>query len=166
MSNNKNFELREWQLSDLPVLKDLLYESIFLPEGTEPPPRNIIETPEIAIYIRDFGSKKDDYCLLAEIDGKIIGGVWVRILSDEIKGFGNIDNQTPEFAISLLKEYRNQGIGTKLMIEMIDYLKNKDYRQVSLSVQKENYAVKMYKKLGFEIISENEQDYLMVLKLK
>jgi ribosomal protein S18 acetylase RimI-like enzyme len=150
---------------ELPILKDLQYEAIFIPEGIEPPPFKIIEQPEIAVYINDFGKKKDDYCLVAEIDRKIVGGVWVRILSGEIKGFGNIDNETPEFAISLFKEYRNQGIGTKLMLAMIDYLKNKGYKQCSLSVQKVNYAVKMYKNVGFEIVKENEEDYLMVLKL-
>ncbi len=71
---------------------------------------------------------------------------------DEIKGFGNIDNETPEFAISLFKEYRNKGIGTDLMIKIINYLLEKGYKQTSLSVAKNNYALKLYKKLGFKII--------------
>ncbi|MFV0538664.1 MAG: GNAT family N-acetyltransferase, partial [Dysgonomonas sp.] len=79
--------------------------------------------------------------------------------------FGNVDDATPEFAISLLKEYRNQGIGTSLMQQMIAYLKEKEYRQASLSVDKNNYAKKMYQKLGFNIIKENEHDYLMVIDL-
>jgi len=110
--------------------------------------------------------KKDDYCLVAECKGKIIGAVWVRILSGDKKGYGYVDDETPEFAISLFKEYRNLGIGTLLMQQMIEHLKKQEYTQTSLSVQKENYAVKMYQKLGFEIISENKEDYLMVLKLK
>jgi len=52
------------------------------------------------------------------------------------------------------------------MLTMIKYLQERDYIQTSLSVQKENYAVKLYKKLGFEIIHENNEDYLMLLKLK
>ena len=162
----KSVVIRSLTKDDLPVLKDLLYESIYLPKGAEPLPRNIIERPEIDVYIRDFGSKKDDYCLLAELNGKIAGGVWVRILSGKIKGFGNIDPETPEFAISVFKEYRNLGIGTALMLQMIEFMTNKSYKQLSLSVQKENYAVKMYKKLGFKIVHENEHDYLMVLKLR
>ena len=174
---NNNFELRKWQLSDaalairhfnkhdFPILAKLQYEAIFIPEGVEPPPYEIIQQPEIDVYIRNFGEKQDDCCLLAEIDGKIIGGVWVRILSGEIKGFGYVDDETPEFAISLFKEYRNQGIGTKLMLEMIDYLRNKGYKQCSLAVQKDNYAVKMYKNVGFKTVKEKEQEYLMVLNL-
>jgi len=157
--------IRPLDKEDLPILKDLLYEAIFIPEGVELPPRDIIEKPEVEVYIRDFGAKKDDLCLLATIYGKIVGGVWVRTLADEIKGFGNIDPETPEFAISVFKEYRNMGIGTALMQHMLDFMTHKGYKQTSLSVDKANYAVKMYKKLGFEIIRENEHDYIMVCKL-
>ena len=104
--------------------------------------------------------------MVADLNGRIIGAVWVRILADEIKGYGYMDAQTPEFVISLFKEYRNRRIGTLLMQKMIDYLKEKGYAQTSLSVQKQNCAVKMYHKLGFEIFSENKDDYLMVLSLK
>ena len=163
---NNNISIRPLRKDEIYRLDDLLYESIFLPKGVEAFPRDIIKKPEISVYIKDFGSKKDDYCLVADLNGEIIGGVWVRILADDIKGFGNIDPQTPEFAISIFNEYRNQGIGTELMKKMIEYLKETGYEQASLSVQKENYAVKMYKKCGFQIISENEHDFIMILKLR
>jgi ribosomal protein S18 acetylase RimI-like enzyme len=156
--------IRPLETDEVPILKELLYEAIFIPEGVEPPPYDIIKKPEVDIYIRDFGNKKDDLCLLAVVNDKIAGGVWIRILADEIKGFGNIDPETPEFSISLFKEYRNRGIGTVLMRQMIDLMRNKGYKQTSLSVNKANYAVRMYKKVGFEIIRENEHDYIMVLK--
>ena len=161
----ENLKIREILPDELGILDEMLYEAIFKPEGCEPVPRNVTQLPEINVYIDGFGIKKDDYCLVAELNGCIIGAVWVRILAGKIKGYGNVDDQTPEFAISLMKEYRNQGIGTLLMQRMIDYLKNRGYKQTSLSVQKKNYAAKMYQKLGFKIIHENEEDYLMVLKL-
>ena len=98
----------------------MLYEAIYQHDTTNLLPKNIIKTPQINVYIKDFGKQKDDYCLVADLNGKIVGAVWVRILAGEIKGYGNIDDTTPEFAISLFKEYRNQGIGTRLMTEMID----------------------------------------------
>ena len=72
---------------------------------------------------------------------------------------------TPSFAISLYAEYRNMGISTALMRDMIELLKNKGYKQTSLSVQKANYAVRMYQKVGFEVIDENEEEYIMVCQL-
>lgn len=151
--------------SEIPLLETFLYQAIFIPEGVEPPPFEIIQHQQVAVYINDFGKAKDDFCLVAETEGKVAGAVWVRILSGEIKGFGNIDDKTPEFAISVLKKYRKQGIGTRLMLQMIDYLKINGYKQTSLAVQKNNYAVQMYQKIGFEIVKDIEPEYLMVLKL-
>ena len=151
--------------SEISLLETFLYECIFIPDGVEPLPFEIIKKDEIWVYIKDFGKQKDDFCLVAEIADNVVGAVWVRILAGAIKGFGNIDNKTPEFAISVLKKFRNQGIGTKMMLKMIDYMKNKGYKQLSLAVQKANYATKMYQKLGFEIVKDIEPEYLMILKL-
>nr|MCM0168106.1 hypothetical protein [Paeniclostridium ghonii] len=51
------------------------------------------------------------------------------------------------------------------MNKMINYLLEKGYKQASLSVAKNNYALKMYKKLGSKIIKEKDDDCLMVLEL-
>ena len=99
--------------------------------------------------------------MVAEIKEKIVGAVWVRIMDD----YGHIDDETPSFAISLYEEYRNLGIGTALMRNMLELLKNKGYKRTSLSVQKVNYAVRMYQKAGFEVIDENEEEYIMVCRL-
>jgi ribosomal protein S18 acetylase RimI-like enzyme len=162
--SKKNYNIREIKETELNILETMLYEAIYQPVGSELLPREVIKVPEISVYIDDFLKKKDDYCLVAEVEGIIIGAVWVRILAGEIKGYGNIDDRTPEFAISLIKEYRNQGIGTALMKKMIEYLKENRYKQASLSVAKDNYAVRLYKNLGFKIIAENKEEYVMLLK--
>ncbi len=122
-----------------------MYEAIFIPDGVDAPPYEIINQPELQVYVTDFGKKKGDICYVSECDDKIVGAVWVRIMDD----YGHIDDETPSFAISLLKEYRKYGIGTELMKRMLLKLKMQGYKQASLSVQKINYAVQMYKELGF-----------------
>lgn len=156
-----DFLIREMTAREYPLLADFLYEAIFIPKGAEKPPREIIEQEALQVYIKDFGKQKDDYCLAAECDGKIIGACWVRIMDD----YGHIDNETPSFAISLYEEFRGHGIGTELMRRMLELLSSKGYKRSSLAVQKENYAVKMYKKVGFEIVGENEQEYIMMCEL-
>ena len=142
-------------------MKTFLYEAIFVPEGVEPPPISIVNAPELQVYIRNFGTQKSDKALVAEVDNKVIGAVWVRIMND----YGHVDDQTPSFAISLYKEYRGRGIGTSMMKEMLAILKLSGYKQASLAVQKANYAVKMYCNVGFEIVGENEEEYIMVRRL-
>lgn len=153
--------LRTLRKEETELLKDFLYEAIFIPEGVEPPDRSIIEQPELSIYYDDFGSGNADNCIVAEDNGKVIGAVWTRIMND----YGHVDNETPSFAISLYKEYRGEGIGTELMRKMISLLKEQGYKKASLAVQKANYAVKMYKKVGFKIIDENNEEYIMVCDL-
>ncbi|MDE7400135.1 MAG: GNAT family N-acetyltransferase [Oscillospiraceae bacterium] len=155
------YNIREISQSEYGVLEDFLYEAIFIPGGAEAPPREIIFKPELQVYIKNFGSQDGDYCLVAEVDNKIIGAVWVRIMND----YGHIYNQTPSFAISVFKDFRNMGIGTALMKEMLTLLNVQGYNRASLAVQKENYAVKMYKKVGFEIIGENDEEYIMICEL-
>ena len=146
---------------EIALLDDFLYEAIFIPEGVDAPPKEIINAPELQIYVQDFGKQEGDICFVAEVDKKIVGAVWVRNMDD----YGHVDDETPSFAISLLKEYRNHGIGTKLMKRMLLELKKQGYKQASLSVQKINYAVHMYKNVGFSIVDENDEEYIMVCKL-
>ncbi len=153
--------IREIQKQEYSLLDNFLYEAIFVPEGIEPPPKTVITSPELQVYIKRFEESKDDWGLVAEVDGKIVGAVWVRIMND----YGHIDDETPSLAISLYKEYRGFGIGTAMMKEILALLKSHGYSRVSLSVQKANYAAKMYLKIGFEIIRENEEEYIMVYYL-
>jgi len=160
----KDYFIRAIRQEEIPLLSDFLYEAIFQRDEKNLLPREVVNQPELSVFIDEFG-QEDDHCLVAEYDGKVVGAVWTRIIAGEVKGFGNIDAATPEFAISLYKEYRNRGIGTKLMRSMLQILKTYGYKQTSLAVQKDNYAVKMYVKAGFEILAELDQEYLMLCKL-
>lgn len=154
--------IRQIRQDETPLLNHFLYEAIFIPEGVAAPPQSIIENDDLQAYVRNFGHEPDDRCLVAECDGKIVGAVWTRIMHD----YGHISDDTPSLAISLYKEYRNQGIGTELLERMIALLRNDGYSQVSLSVQKANYAVGMYRKAGFEVLQENDEELIMVCKLR
>src|SRR5699024_3522522 len=141
------YTIREMTAQEYPLLDDFLYEAIFVPEGVDPPSKSIITAPELQVYVKGFGASKDDFALVAEVENKIIGAVWVRIMND----YGHIDDKTPSLAISLYKKYRGQGIGSSLIKEMLSLLQVHDYKCVSLSVQKANYAAKLYQKIGFRI---------------
>ena len=177
-------KIRELRKGEEDLLKDFLYEAIFIPEGVEPPAREIIELPELRIYYEDFGSGAADLCLVATVeetvsesqaredatktdhpvpakDEKVVGAVWTRLMKD----YGYVDDETPSFAISLYKEYRGKGYGTKLMQAMLELLRSKGFKRASLAVQKANYAVRMYEKVGFMTVDQNEEEYIMTCDL-
>ena len=153
-----DYTIRPLNNSELPLLTDFLYYAIFVPEGVEAPPREIVNLPELQVYIRDFGAQPHDQCLVAEAEGVVVGAVWVRDMPD----YGHVADGVPSFAISVRPEHRGSGIGTSLMKAMLDLLRQKGYKKASLSVQKINYAARMYTKLGFRTIGENDEEYIMV----
>ena len=153
---------RKLKISEYDLLKEFLYEAIYIPEGVDPPDRSIVEQPELALYYEGFGTGKADHCIVAEDAGKVVGAAWTRIMDD----YGHVDDDTPSFAISLLRDYRSMGIGTRLMKRMLLHLEECGFEKVSLAVQKANYAVRMYKKVGFKVIDENAEEYIMIYDLR
>ena len=99
------YKIRKMTEEEYPLLEDFLYESLFVPQGKPPFPRSILQTPEMQMYIADFGSSEHDAAFAAEANGKIVGAAWVRIMED----YGHIDDETPSLAIALYKEYRRHG---------------------------------------------------------
>ena len=147
--------------NEIPLLTDFLYEAVFQPEGTPKIPRTILQEPMIWAYVDMFGTKPGDFCRLAEIDGIIVGAAWSRLGCS----YGKVDDSTPELAIALYPEYRNKGIGSRLLASLLEALQENGFERISLSVDKNNYAVRMYLKLGFQIVSERKHDYLMIKTL-
>ena len=155
------YVIRPLRRDETGLLKDFLYEAIFVPEGMEAPERDILEKPELRVYTDGFGTRKGDNCLVAELDGRVVGAVWTRIMDD----YGHVDDETPSFAISLYRAYRGKDIGTAMMRDMLDLLRQQGYQKASLAVQKANYAVRMYEAVGFQTVDENEEEYIMVCEL-
>lgn len=156
-----DYTIRKMRTDEYPLLDDFLYQAIYQPDKTNLAPKSIINNSELQVYIKGFGTQKDDHCFCAEVDNKVVGAVWVR----NINGYGSIDDVTVEFAISVFDQYQEMGIGTALMNRMLEHLKELNYPKASLAVQKGNYAVRMYQKVGFEIACENEQEYIMIHRL-
>jgi len=79
----KDYIIREIKQTEISLLGDFLYEAIFQHDEQNRLPREVINQPELMVYIEDFG-RKDDQCLVVECDGKIVGAVWTRILAGKI----------------------------------------------------------------------------------
>ena len=152
-----DYIIREINEEEIKLLDRFLYLAIYVHKGEVPPPFGIIYKPELQVYVKNLGKEDDDHILIAEADDKIVGAVWVRIMDD----YGHIDDETPSLIISVEKEYRGKGIGRSLLSSMLSLLSRCGYKAVSLSCQKENYAVSLYKSLGFEIIKDIDEEYIM-----
>lgn len=157
-------QVRPIQVGEIPQLEDFLYEAIYIPRGAEKPDKEIIRRPELIIYIEDFG-KDTDVCLVAELDGILIGAIWSRIFAASDKSYGYVDGDTPELSMSVLKRYRNLGIGKNLLARMMTTLKRLGCKQVSLSVDRTNYAFTLYQKTGFDVLKSSGKSVIMIKKI-
>ena len=162
----ENILVRPMKEKDRRWLETYLFLAVHVPPGQAPYPWSIIKEPSIDNYIKDFG-QPDDIGFVAEKDGEVIGMAFSRILAGpEIKGYGNIDDTTPELLISVLPDYRGLGIGARLLEILHSELSRCGYERISLSVQKTNPAVKLYTRMGYNIIKEQGEDYIMLKQLK
>jgi ribosomal protein S18 acetylase RimI-like enzyme len=152
--------IREIKPIEYTFLKEMLYQAIFVADDKVVLPREIIEQPDLRKYIQDFGHD-GDFCLVAEQHGKLLGAIWIRL----INGYGFVDNETPELSMAVLKDYRGNGIGKHLLTIMIDSLKNNRFKRISLSVDKENFAHRLYEKHGFVDYLVFEKSIVMTKEL-
>lgn len=156
--------IREIHQSEISFLDEMLYEAIFIPKGVEKLPKDIIKQPKLSRYIKDFG-QSNDICLVAEIQGKLIGAIWTRIFNENEKGYGFVNAETPELSMAVFEQYRHKGIGTLLLKEMIRKLTEQKNSQVSLSVDIENYAYDFYKRNGFKNFDSTEKSAILIRRL-
>jgi ribosomal protein S18 acetylase RimI-like enzyme len=156
--------IREIRQSEHAFLSKMLYQAIFVPRGTEPPSADIINQPDLAKYIKDFG-RDGDLCLVAEFEGKLVGAAWSRLFPEQDKGYGFVDSQTPELSIAVLEQFRKMGFGEKILREILTELMRSGYSRVSLSVDKSNYACKLYERFGFKTVFSTDTSVTMVKTL-
>lgn len=159
------YEVRDIRQDEWPLLEDFLYGAIYVPKGFEDEvPRSVIyDDPKCRAAFERFGSLPDDRAVVAVVDGEVVGACWVRT-TDE---YGHIDDETPSLSISLYEQYRGQGMGTALMSALLGELREAGYARASLSVQKENPALRLYERTGFRIVGDgfDETEWLMVCRL-
>ena len=81
-----DYTIREMRIDEYPLLDDFLYQAIYQPDKTNLAPKSIINNSELQVYIKGFGTQKDDHCFCAEVDNKVVGAVWGR----NINGYGSM----------------------------------------------------------------------------
>ena len=160
-----DYTIRPIAEAEYPLLEEFLYQAIYVPEDFvgEVPRTVIYDDPKCRAAFDGFGTLPDDRAVVAEAGGQVVAACWVRT-TDE---YGHVDDATPSFSISAYRAYRGRGIGTALMIRMLDELREAGYARASLSVQKENPAVRLYLRLGFLIAGNgaDASEWLMVCPL-
>jgi len=142
--------IRPITLEDTHFLWEMLYEAIYVAEGVKPPAGDVLLQPDIRRYLQDWGQPHDSgFVALDHVTSNRIAAVWLRPLIGDQKGYGYVDDATPELTVAVVPEYRGKGIGTRLLSHLLRTTESR-YPSLSLSVSPDNPALRLYNRLGFE----------------
>lgn len=161
-----NCIIRRAEKADETFLWEMLYHALYVAEGQPSYPKEVVLEAEIAKYVNQWGKKGDEgYIAVDKVTLQSVGAIWIRTFTEENQGYGYIDDETPELSIAILPAYRNQGIGTALIDDLISITESR-YPRLSLSVSVDNPAVRLYKRFGFEVVEQREQTLTMIKELR
>ncbi|MCB0644549.1 MAG: GNAT family N-acetyltransferase [Phaeodactylibacter sp.] len=146
------YTLRPLQKNDEALLRNMLYLGLYVREGAAPFPKDIVDKPELARYYQNWG-RPLDLGYVAMFGEVTVGSISCRLFTAANKGYGYIDGSTPEMNIAILPLHQRKGLGTRLMERLFTELRNNSVKAISLSVDAENQALHLYRRLGFEKVS-------------
>ncbi len=158
------YNIRIGTPADEDFLWEMLYQAIFIPDGEPRPSRDILKEPNVQQSLKGWGRKGDTALIAIDASNNPIGAVWVRLFDENNSTYGYIDSQTPLLGMALLPEYRGKGIGTALLGEMLRITKEAGFGAVSLSVDPNNPALKLYNRLGFKKIGVDGTSWNMIVE--
>jgi ribosomal protein S18 acetylase RimI-like enzyme len=165
MPHTDKYLIEPIEVSDEPFLWEMLYFAVYVPPGISAPDKSIVHKSELSRYVQGWGKVNDCGIKALTDDGQAVGAVWLRLLTDKNRGYGYIDDHTPELAIAVAAEHRGKGIGT-LLLKRIFVLAAKKHEAVSLNVSKDNPAKRLYNRLGFEVVCEEVSSLTMKRRIK
>jgi ribosomal protein S18 acetylase RimI-like enzyme len=147
------YTLRAATPADEPFLWEMLYQAIHVPEGAAPPPRSLLQDPSLAHYVAEWGKRAGDLGIIAveQQSGDAVGAVWLRLFPADDPGWGYVDDHTPELSISIVAEWRGQGLGRALIERLVEVARGQ-YSALALSVDPHNAAFRLYQRLGFQVV--------------
>lgn len=148
---------------DQDFLWEMLYQAVYVAPGEAAPSREIVRLPELAKYVQDWGNRNDLGMIAEDENGMPLGAAWLRLFKGEKRGYGYVADDIPEVSVAVLPEYRGQGIGARLLEELLRMARAR-WRGVSLSVQEQNPAARLYLRLGFVEVNRQGDSLTMLLK--
>ncbi|WDV46279.1 GNAT family N-acetyltransferase [Clostridiaceae bacterium M8S5] len=140
---------RKMNKEDGVFIREMCYQAIYVPPNEEAPSKDILNVPKLKKYYENIGLDSDFGIVAIEKNTmKPIGAAWLRLFDEKNQGYGFIDSIIPELSMAVDYAYRNKGMGSRLLKQLLEGCV-KRYPSISLSVDQSNYAYDLYKKCGF-----------------
>ncbi len=159
--------LHDWKIrratrADADFMKLMLYEAAFWRAGARRPPfHSALADTKLARYIKEWGRAGDSGLIAVKADAEPIGATWYRLFAADEPGYGFIDATIPEITLAVAPAYRSRGIGSDLLSALLEQARRAGFEAVSLSVDENNPARRLYERHGFERVARNGTAWTM-----
>jgi len=148
-------------IEDFRFLATMLGEAaVWRPDKPTPTADQVMADRRYAMYL-DGWPRQGDHGLVAERDGPV-GAAWYRTYTEASHGYGFVGEDVPELSIAVIASRRHEGIGRRLLGELIDASVAQGYRALSLSVVEDNPARGLYESTGFILVEKHGRSWTMV----
>jgi GNAT superfamily N-acetyltransferase len=152
---------------DLEFLRAMGYEAaMWRPGGPRPPLDEVLAQPHFARYLSAWGRSGDAAVIAEDERGAPFGAAWYRVFTASEPGFGFVDDTTPELSIAVREDARGRGIGASLLHALAHQARRDGFNALSLSVEKDNPAVRLYRRAGFRVVDGDANAFTMCLRLQ
>jgi ribosomal protein S18 acetylase RimI-like enzyme len=140
--------IRRGGRGDVPFMRDMLRHAYYWRWGD--PATSDLPTSR---YVDQWG-RPGDAAMIALDDGISVGAAWYRLFKPSAPGYGFVDESIPELTIAVVPSRRGRGFGEELLAGLLDRARQEGYTALSLSVEKENPALRLYERFGFRPVDE------------
>jgi ribosomal protein S18 acetylase RimI-like enzyme len=149
-SSDENGEvIRTVAAEDLSFLEAMLVEAVcWRADRPRPPAAEVLSDPHVARYVEGWG-RSGDAGVLAVEGRQAVGAAWYRLFTSGRPGYGFVDERTPELSLGVMPRARGLGVGTDLLHAQLEQARIEGFRAISLSVEADNPAVRLYERVGF-----------------
>ena len=151
---------------DLSFLTSMLSESV---NWNETRPRTSLEQvlgrAELRLYVEDWGGAGDLGTVAEDKAGTPIGAAWLRHLPAGRHGYGFVASDIPEVSIAVRRPWRDHGVGGRLLADLEGAARQAGVGALSLSVERDNPAIRLYHRRGFRTVASVGDSDTMLLAL-
>ncbi|HZC60111.1 MAG TPA: GNAT family N-acetyltransferase [Streptosporangiaceae bacterium] len=155
MSENR-WVVRRAAAEDGPFMADMLVEAAnWSADWKKKSRRRVLSAPATAHYIAGW-PRDSDLGVIAEADGAPVGAAWLRFLPAADQGYGFVAPGVPELTIGVAGDWRGRGVGRALLRALAGQARSVGIRQISLSVERKNFAQKLYFSEGYQVVDSSD----------
>jgi ribosomal protein S18 acetylase RimI-like enzyme len=152
--------IRPGSRHDARFLRDMLHHAYYWREHVPQDPGE----GSVQRYVMSWG-RPGDAAVIAYDEAGNVGAAWYRLFKEREPGYGFVDERTPELSIAVVPSRRGKGYGEELLAALLAQAKKDGFEQISLSVEPDNPALRLYERYGFRKVGESGGSWTMLARL-